>query len=118
MENTNKYYEITATIDGQEEILFGSFVRADCVYEKDAEKDGWQDEGYKKIKIVSRETTEAPDAEVYEGEVVTPKQLFMTQAPAFNFELDEAELLEEALERGFVTPIAGKKDLYLINADY
>ena len=111
------YYEITAKIDGNIEVLFGSFVKSDCTYELDAEKSSWKDQGYKAIKITSRETEDTPDPEVYD-ELVTSKQLFQQQAPSFNFELDEEQLLEAALERGFVTLIDEANGLYLINKDY
>jgi len=48
--------------------------------------------------------------------VVTRKQLWMTQAPSFNFELDEEGLLDEALKRGFVSKVGN--DAYLVNTDY
>lgn len=34
----------------------------------------------------------------------TRKSLWLDQAPAFNFELNEMQVLEKALEVGFVTP--------------
>ena len=40
----------------------------------------------------------------------------MTQAPCFNFELDEDELLDKALEVGFVTKV--DEDLYEVNDNY
>ena len=40
----------------------------------------------------------------------------MNQAPSFNFELDEDQLLKKALESGFVTK-AGE-DKYLMNDNY
>ena len=61
----NTYYEIKGTVDGEEEILFGSFDKSDCTYELESEKEGWKSEGYKKIKIVSREEAAEPDTEVY-----------------------------------------------------
>ena len=115
---TNTYFEVTAQIDGESEVLFGSFDKSDCVYEVDAEKVTWKDQGYKKIKIVSRETNDTPDSDVYSDSIVTSKQLWMQQAPAMNFECDESELLELALERGFVTKIDGRDDAYLINNEY
>ncbi len=111
------YFEIIGKLDGEPEQLFGSFNRADCVYELDAERDSWKAEGYKAIKITSRETADTPDAEVY-PELITAKQLWHTQAPCFNFELGEDELLEKALETGFVTLADGHTDLYIINEDY
>lgn len=62
---SNTYYEITATIEGETEILFGSFVRSDCTFELDAERESWKDEGYKAIKITTRKTDDAPDMTVY-----------------------------------------------------
>ena len=40
----------------------------------------------------------------------------MTQAPCFNFELDEDQLLDKALEVGFVTKV--DEDLYEVNDNY
>ena len=40
----------------------------------------------------------------------------MTQAPSFNFELDEDQLLDKALEVGFVTKV--DEDLYEVNNNY
>lgn len=65
-----KYYEIKAKYEGETEILFGSFSKDDCTYELEAERDSWKGEGYKAIKIVSRETTETPDPEVYKNDVL------------------------------------------------
>lgn len=63
---SNTYYEIKSiNIDGDDEILFGSFVRMECVYELDAERSSWKDDGYRCIKICSRNTDEAPDMSVY-----------------------------------------------------
>ena len=45
--------------------------------------------------------------------VFTKKQLWLNQAPCFNFELDEDELLKQALSSGFVTKIAENK--FLVN---
>ncbi len=66
----NTYYEITGKIDGETELLFGSFVRSDCTYELDAERDQWKDEGYKSLKITTRPTHDTPDPAVY-----TPQEL-------------------------------------------
>ena len=49
-------------------------------------------------------------------QTVTKKELFMWQAPSFNFELDEDELLKKALDVGFVTKMG--KDQYLVNEGY
>ena len=90
----NKYYEVTATFKDESEVLYGSFLRSDCVDEVDAERDSWKDDGYKRIKIVSREVIDTPDKEVYDGQLVTAQQLFIQQAPCFNFELDTEQLFE------------------------
>tara|TARA_B110000977_G_scaffold31714_1_gene42063 strand:+ start:5527 stop:5706 length:180 start_codon:yes stop_codon:yes gene_type:complete len=44
------------------------------------------------------------------------KALFMSQAPNFNFELDADQILEKALEAGFVTKIGD--DLFEVNKLY
>ena len=46
----------------------------------------------------------------------TKHELFMAQAPCWNFELDEEQLLDRALELEFVTKIGDDK--YLMNNDY
>jgi len=52
-----------------------------------------------------------------EDEVIfTKHELFMAQAPSWNFELDEEQLLNKALELEFVTKIGDNK--YLMNNDY
>lgn len=121
---TIKYYEVTAIdCDGDVETLYGSFLKADCVDELDCERESWKADGYKKIKVVSRDTTEQPDISVY-GELVTKKQLFQAYAPSFNFEHDEDELLQVAFDRDFVSYADNENEhdrnntLYLVNADY
>lgn len=49
---------------------------------------------------------------------ITKKEIFKAYAPEFNFEFNEDELLVLALEYGFVYPVEGEEDLYLINKDY
>ena len=49
-------------------------------------------------------------------EIVTKKELWLQQAPSFNFELGEDALLKKALEVGFVTKT--DKDQYLVNEEY
>ena len=49
---------------------------------------------------------------------VTKKELFMHQAPSFNFELNADQLLKVALESGYVKKIEGEDDLYEINERY
>ena len=61
----NKYYMVTGVLNGRTEKLFGSFDKADCTYEIEAEKESWKGEGYKNIKISTKETADKPDKEVY-----------------------------------------------------
>jgi len=49
---------------------------------------------------------------------VSKKELFQQQAHNLNFEYNEDELLEFALEKGFVTKIDNEDDLYQINEEY
>tara|TARA_R110002051_G_C8339119_1_gene438065 strand:- start:131 stop:340 length:210 start_codon:yes stop_codon:yes gene_type:complete len=51
-----------------------------------------------------------------EDVIFTKHELFMAQAPSWNFELDEEQLLDRALELEFVTKIGDDK--YLMNNDY
>jgi len=112
-----KHYKVTGEIDGQVEELYCSFLRSDCVYEKEAEKENWKEQGYKKIKIVSEEINEEPDEEVYGDNIVTKEEWFILQAPAMNFEMNAEELIEEAIERNILKHI--KEDKYLIiDEDY
>ena len=62
---THTYYQLVGTIDGIQEVIFGSFDKADCTYELEVERDSLKADGYKKIKIVSSSTTEEPAPEVY-----------------------------------------------------
>jgi len=48
--------------------------------------------------------------------VFTKQELWLNQAPCLNFEFDEDELLEEALDNGFVTRIGENK--FLVNNGY
>lgn len=112
----NTYYTVMAHYENKAEILFGSFDKQDCKDEIEAEKESWKDQGYKKIQIISEQVEDAPDSGVYGDMFVTSKELYQQQAPAFNFEKDQSELLEYALEVGFVTK-AGD-DLYKMNFEY
>ena len=49
-------------------------------------------------------------------QTVTKKELFMWQAPSFNFDLNADQILAKALKAGFVTKF--KDDKYLVNEDY
>jgi hypothetical protein len=48
--------------------------------------------------------------------IYTSHEFFMAQAPSFNFDLDEEQLLKKGLEAGFITKIGD--DQYLQNNDY
>lgn len=48
--------------------------------------------------------------------VVTKDELFLSQAPMFNFEMNADELLAKALEVGFVKEVGS--DQYEINEQY
>ena len=51
-----------------------------------------------------------------QGITLTSQELFKSNAQAFNFELNEIQILNRALDTGFVTKI--DDDLYLVNEDY
>ena len=51
-----------------------------------------------------------------ESIVFTKKELWLNQAPSFNFELDQDQLLDKALNAGFVKEIG--EDQYQINSSY
>ena len=63
-----KYYEVIGTINGEKEVLYGSYSEEDCKDQLDFEQDSWKDCGYKKLAIVSRKTSEAPDPDLYPEE--------------------------------------------------
>ena len=48
--------------------------------------------------------------------IFTKKELWLNQAGCWNFELDEDQLLQKALDVGFVTKVG--EDAYLVNQDY
>lgn len=48
--------------------------------------------------------------------ILSKSDLFMTQAPSFNFELGPDEILAKALEVGFVTEVG--PDQYKLNEQY
>ena len=61
----NTYHIINGIIDGQTEQLFGSFDKDDCIYELDANKIQWKNEGFKSIKLTTKLTSEKPSIKVY-----------------------------------------------------
>jgi hypothetical protein len=111
-----KYYQLHAQLDGQLDVIFGSYIKQDCKDELDCERESLKDQGYKGFKIVAIEVEDTPDLDVYDGQIVTRKQYICTQMPAFNFELDADELIDKGLEDGFITDLGN--DHYLINSDY
>jgi len=48
--------------------------------------------------------------------IMNKKELFISQAPSFNFEKNADELLQQALLSGFVDQVGD--DQYLINLNY
>lgn len=72
MQTSFKYYEINAVIDGEIELLFGSYDRYDCTSELECEKDSWKEQGYKKFKITRVMKTEAPSPAVYDCGITAP----------------------------------------------
>ena len=63
---TYQYHTITGTYNGAPEVLWGSYDKNECKYEIESERDGWKAEGLKAIKIVTSNTSEAPDPTVYD----------------------------------------------------
>jgi len=59
------YYELVGTIEGVQEVLFGSFIKSEVQEEKECEQTTLRSQGYKGLKVVSREVQETPDPEVY-----------------------------------------------------
>ena len=51
-----------------------------------------------------------------EAVIMNKKELYMSQAPSFNFEKNADELLQQALLSGFVDKVG--PDQYLINLNY
>jgi len=49
-------------------------------------------------------------------QIITKKELYLSQAPSFNFEKNADELLEQALLSGFVDQVG--EDQYLVNLNY
>ena len=49
-------------------------------------------------------------------QIITKKELYLSQAPSFNFEKSADELLEQALLSGFVDQVG--EDQYLVNLNY
>ncbi len=63
--STHLYFEVIGIFENKPEVLFGSFDKDDCIYEKESESASWKSEGFKGIKIKSRTVDYSPDPEVY-----------------------------------------------------
>ena len=107
----NTYYKLTAEIDGNRETLFGSYNKQDVVDEKRHEVHNYKQDGYKSFKIESIEVDEPAGDETY-PEAMTGKEFFIAHAPNFNFELNQARLIELALSRGFISKAGNDKYIY------
>jgi hypothetical protein len=112
-----KYFELVAEIDGTKEVIFGSFVKSECIYEKEAEARELKASGYKKIQIVSRETGEKPDKEVDPDHIVSKKEWFQLHAPSFNFELNQDQLIQKAIDRKILKKFDDDQ-YFIIDDDY
>lgn len=55
-------------------------------------------------------------ARIKEGKPISSKELWDTHVMDFNFELNEEQLLEAALERGYVHEV--EPDAYVVNLNY
>jgi hypothetical protein len=51
-----------------------------------------------------------------EQRIITKEELYLSQAPAFNFEYDADELLHQALLSGYVDQVGD--DQYQVNVNY
>ena len=60
-----RYYELVGTIEGDQEVLFGSYIESEVEEEKECEQATLRLQGYRGLKVVSREVQETPDSEVY-----------------------------------------------------
>lgn len=70
---TYTYYKVVANFEGEEDYLFGSYRRSDCQSEIECEKDSWREEGYRRIRIISKEVSEPPCPKVYDDDRETPE---------------------------------------------
>lgn len=107
----NTYFKLTAELNGERKILFGSYNKQDVVDEKREEMHNYKQDGYKFFKIESVEVDESANDESY-PEAMTAHEFFIAHAPDFNFELDEQGLVELALERGVISKAGKDKYIY------
>lgn len=56
--------------------------------------------------------------ETCKPDTITKHDLFMMQAPSFNFELSEDEILTQALKVGYIFKVKSIPDAYVINHNY
>ncbi len=92
----NNYYELTAVIDGEKEVLFGSFDKSEVTYEKQCESESLRAQGYKSLKIELRQTNEQPDADIY-GNTTCEKLVIL--ATNKGYEVTVYQEGEQELER-------------------
>lgn len=57
----SNYYEVTATLDDYDEVLFGSYILAEAKSELYEVKPSAKRDGYKNIRIESRDCPDAPE---------------------------------------------------------
>jgi len=73
-----KYYELIGTIEGDQEVLFGSYIKGEVEEEKECEQTTLRSQGYRGLKVVSREVQETPDSMTYyesaQGTTITHKR--------------------------------------------
>ena len=67
------YYNLIGTLNGIDELLYGSFIKDECKEELAAERVAFKEEGFKKLRIVAVPTVDDPDAEVYQDELVSKR---------------------------------------------
>ena len=59
------YYELVGTTEGVQEVLFGSFIKSEVKKEKEFEQEVLRWQGYRCLKVVTREVEETTDFEFY-----------------------------------------------------
>ena len=108
--SNNKYYQLTAiNPQGKKEIIWGSFVRAEVVQEKQDTAHSLKAEGFKSLKVESTTSPDTPSEEVYT--IVSDCDFSFIHAPDFNFELTPVELVNEAINRGRVQRVSSVEHL-------
>jgi len=59
------YYFVEAKFEGVVEILFGSYIKQECIDEIDAEKECWKSEGFNAFRLKQSSVIDPPDSDVY-----------------------------------------------------